>query len=70
MLGLQCRGHVLAQNTLAVGIHDKRQETETITQAGSGVLNRNIGDVADPDMVGAYGYHVLHEVRIDGQVVA
>jgi len=67
---LKRRSDIPAHNALAIGIHDDCQETEAIAQTGYRVLYRNIGDVADPNLVGAGWYHILHEVRIRRQVVA
>ena len=48
---LKRRSDIPAHDTLAVGIHDDCQEAEAITQTGCGVLYRNIGDVADPNLM-------------------
>ena len=66
---LKRRGHATAQDTLAVGIHDERQEAEAVAQTGRLVLYRHIGYVTDPYLVGARRDHVLHEVRVGRQVV-
>ena len=69
VFSLKRRGHAAAQDTFAVGIHDERQEAETVAQTGPLVLYRHIGYVTDPYLVGACRDHVLHEVRIGRQVV-
>ena len=67
---LKRRGHATAQNPFAIGVHNERQEAETVAQTGRLVLYRHIGYVTDPYLVGACRDHVLHEVRIGRQVVS
>ena len=66
---LQRRSNIPTHNTLAVGIHNDCQEAESIAQTGCGVLYRNIGDVADPNLIRTGRYHALHEVGIRRQVM-
>ena len=66
---LQRGGYIPAHNALAVGIHDNCQEAEAVAQTGRRVLDRNIRDIADPYLIGAHRYHVLHEVGVCRQAM-
>ena len=67
---LEAWGDMPAHDALAVGIRDDCQEAEAIAQAGCGVFHGNIGDVADPYLVGTSRYHALHKVGICRKVMA
>ena len=68
--GLKGRRHAPAQDTLAVGVHDDGQEAECVAQTGRGVFHLDVGDVADPYLVGPRGNYALDEVGVGRQVVA
>jgi len=67
---LQCRSHAPAQDALAVGVHDDGQEHEAVTRRRVGVFYLDVGDVADPDVVGPRGDYALDEIGVGRQVVA
>ena len=60
----------MPQNAFAVGIHNERQETESIAQTGCRVLYRNVSDVTDPNLVRTVRNHILHEIGIRWQSVS
>ena len=67
---LKGRRHVPTEDALAVGIHDDGEEHEGVALGRGGVFYLNIGDVADPDVVGPQGDNALDEVGVGRQVVA
>ena len=67
---LKGRGNAPAEDPLAVGIHDDGEEHEKVALGRGGVFDFDIGDVADPYMVGPQGDNALDEIRVGRQVVA
>lgn len=51
-----------ADNLLAVRVEDERQVAEAV--AGSAIAHHDVGDVADPQLVGRRGDEVLDEVLV------
>ena len=68
--GLKGRRHAPAEDLLAVGIHEDGQEAECVAQTGRGVFHLDVGDVADPYLVGPRGNYALDEVGVGRQVVS
>ena len=67
---LKGRGNAPAEDALAVGVHDDGEEHEGVALGRGRVFYLNVGDVADPDLVGTQGDDALDEVRVGRQVVA
>ncbi len=68
--GLQRLAHAPADDLLRVIVRDERQVAEVVVARLRAEVYHHVRDVAHPKLVGAKGNEFLHQVRIEGQVMA